>query len=404
MIVDTILLLQVPHFSYASLSRCGARTNCGEAAIFTLRLAAAGIAISGALSTLAIAAAQSQPTPPDGHAIFLANCATCHGVDGRGSRTPAEVGFELQLPDFTDCSFATREADADWSATIHKGGPQRALARVMPAFEDALFDEEIDAVIGYLRTFCTDPRWVRGEFNFALGLFTEKAFLEDELVWSTAIDTKSPNNIESQFILEKRVGATGQLEFTLPFARIDGGPGMGRNVGVGDVGVAYKQNVIADVDSGSILSVLGEVVLPTGNERRGLGTGSLAFETHALFAQMLPDDFVYQGQIFAAFPLRNNLVQEIGLNMGIGKTFAEDGGYGRAWTPAIEILGRQEMASGARTDWDVVPQLQVSLSTLQHILVSAGYRIPVTNTSGRSGQFVFYFIWDWYDGGLFDHW
>jgi hypothetical protein len=28
----------------------------------------------------------------------------------------------------------------------------------------------------------------------------------------------------------------------------------------------------------------------------------------------------------------------------------------------------------------------------------------VTNTSGRSGQFVFYFIWDWYDGGLFDHW
>ena len=67
-------------------------------------------------------------------------------------------------------------------------------------------------------------------------------------------------------------------------------------------------------------------------------------------------------------------------------------------------LGRQDLASGARTDWDIVPQMQVSLSTLQHILVSAGYRIPVTNTSGRSGQFVFYFIWDWYDGGLFDHW
>jgi hypothetical protein len=48
--------------------------------------------------------------------------------------------------------------------------------------------------------------------------------------------------------------------------------------------------------------------------------------------------------------------------------------------------------------------MQVSLSTLQPLLVSAGYRIPVTNTSQRSGQFVFYFIWDWYDGGLFDHW
>jgi hypothetical protein len=349
-------------------------------------------------------AAKSQPAPPDGHAIFVANCATCHGLDGRGMRTPAEVGFDLQLPNFTDCSFATREADADWSSTIHRGGRQRALARIMPAFGDALSDDEIDAVIGYLRKFCTDPRWVRGEFNFALGLFTEKAFLEDELVWTTAIDTKSPNNIDSQFILEKRVGATGQFEFTLPFSRFDGGPGLGRNFGVGDFGIAYKQNVIADVDSGTILSVLGEMVLPTGNERRGLGTGSFSFETHALFAQTLPDDFVYQGQIFAAFPIRNNLVQEVGVNMGLGKTFAEEDGYGRAWTPAVELVGRQELASGARTDWDIVPQLQVSLSTLQHILVSAGYRIPVTNTSQRSGQFVFYFIWDWYDGGLFDHW
>ncbi|HEY4264297.1 MAG TPA: cytochrome c [Micropepsaceae bacterium] len=373
-------------------------------AIFILRPAAGFIAASSAFLLLAIVAAASQPAPPDGHAIFLANCATCHGVDGRGMRTPAEVGFDLPMPNFSDCSFATREADADWSSTIHRGGRQRALARIMPAFEDALSDDEIDAVIGYLRTFCTDPRWVRGEFNFPLGLFTEKAFLEDELVWTTAIDAKSPNNIQSQFILEKRIGATGQLEFTLPFARMDGGPGVGRNFGVGDFGVAWKQNVVADVDSGTIFSVLGEMVLPTGSEKKQLGTGSLSFETHALFAQMLPDDFVYQGQIFAAFPLRKNLVQEVGVNMGIGRTFAEEDGYGRAWTPALELVGRQEMASGAKTDWDIVPQMQVSLSTLQHILVSAGYRIPVTNSSQRSGQFVFYFIWDWYDGGLLDHW
>jgi hypothetical protein len=145
-------------------------------------------------------------------------------------------------------------------------------------------------------------------------------------------------------------------------------------------------------------------VLPTGNERRGLGTGSMAFETHALFGQTLPADFVFQGQLFASFPLRNKLTQEVGLNLNLQKTFAEEDGFGRAWTPAIEIVGRQELASGAKTEWDVVPQLQVSLSTLQHILVSAGYRIPVTNTSGRSGQFVFYFIWDWYDGGLFEYW
>src|SRR5258706_13569324 len=121
-----------------------------------IRYAFAAAAGGVAISVLTVVAAASQQPPPDGHAIFLANCATCHGVDGRGMRTPAEVGFDLPMPDFTECSFATREADADWSASIHKGGRQRALARIMPAFEDALSDDEIDAVIGYLRKACTD--------------------------------------------------------------------------------------------------------------------------------------------------------------------------------------------------------------------------------------------------------
>jgi hypothetical protein len=319
-------------------------------------------------------------------------------------RTPAEVGFDLPLPDFTDCVFANREADADWSSIIHEGGPRRAFPRVMPAFGDALSDEEIDAIIAHLRTFCTDTRWVRGEFNFALGLFTEKAFPEDELVWTTAIATSGPTNVTSQFVYEKRFGPTGQLEVSVPFGLMDSGPGVGRNAGIGDVGLAWKQNLLASVESGTIFSVLGEMVLPTGSERKGLGSGSMAFETHALFGQMLPDDFVLQGQVFAAFPLRNSLAQEIGVHLNIQKTFAEDNGFGRAWTPAVEVLGLQELASGAKAEWDIVPQLQVSLSQRQHVLFSAGARIPITAPSGRYTQFVFYFIWDWYDAGLFEAW
>src|SRR4030095_6719479 len=135
-----------------------------------LRYAIAIIASGAVLSAFVVGASSARQMPPDGRAIFVANCATCHGQDGRGMRTPAEVGFDLPLPDFTDCVFANREADADWSSIIHEGGPRRAFPRVMPAFGDALSDDEIDAVIAHLRTFCTDQRWVRGEFNFALGL------------------------------------------------------------------------------------------------------------------------------------------------------------------------------------------------------------------------------------------
>ena len=70
----------------------------------------------------------------------------------------------------------------------------------------------------------------------------------------------------------------------------------------------------------------------------------------------------------------------------------------------VEAVGARELASGAKTDWDLVPQMQVSLSTRQHILVNAGASIPVTNTSNRGTLFGFYVIWDWYDGGLFEAW
>src|SRR5215475_4224990 len=117
------------------------------------------IAGAAALAFLVIVGAKSQPLPPNGRGIWAANCATCHGLDGRGTRTKTEVGFELPMPNFTDCSFATREADGDWCSTIHRGGRQRAFSRIMPAFDKALSDDEIDAVIGYMRSFCTEPNW-----------------------------------------------------------------------------------------------------------------------------------------------------------------------------------------------------------------------------------------------------
>jgi hypothetical protein len=130
----------------------------------------------------------------------------------------------------------------------------------------------------------------------------------------------------------------------------------------------------------------------------------MAFETHALFAQMLPDDFVFQGQVFGSFPVRTGHADEAGWRFNIGKTFAEDESYGRAWTPMVELLGAHEFTKGAKTEWDIVPQMQVSLSTRQHILFNAGARIPINEASARNTQFVFYFILDWYDGGLFDGW
>jgi hypothetical protein len=56
-------------------------------------------------------------------------------------------------------------------------------------------------------------------------------------------------------------------------------------------------------------------------------------------------------------------------------------------------------------EWDVAPQLQVTLSRRQHVMVSGGLRIPVTQRDERHTQVVAYFLWDWFDGGLWrDGW
>ena len=81
---------------------------------------------------------------------------------------------------------------------------------------------------------------------------------------------------------------------------------------------------------------------------------------------------------------------------------SQDHGFGRAWSPMLEILVAQP-ADGT-TEWDVVPQMQVSLSKLQHVLLNFGVRVPVNERDERKPEVLTYVLWDWFDGGLFDFW
>jgi len=53
---------------------------------------------------------------------------------------------------------------------------------------------------------------------------------------------------------------------------------------------------------------------------------------------------------------------------------------------------------------DLLPQVQSTLNTRQHIMANVGVRFPVNNTEGRGTQVAFYLLWEWFDGGLFDGW
>ena len=233
--------------------------------------------------------------------LYSDACAACHGEDGRG-RPREEVGFSTPLPDFTDCSFTSREPDPDWHAVIHQGGPIRAFDRMMPAFGEALSDPEIAAILRHVRTFCTDGTWPRGEFNVPRPLFTEKAYPEDEIVFTTTVDPSAGHAIEGEFLYEKRVGSTGMFEMAIPLSYQDGGPVSGaphrrrvaRGLEVGDVAFGYKRTVHHDLNRGAILSLGAEAVLARVREDDGSFRHVPVVEPFAAYAQLLPGDAFVQ--------------------------------------------------------------------------------------------------------------
>jgi hypothetical protein len=87
-----------------------------------------------------------------------------------------------------------------------------------------------------------------------------------------------------------------------------------------------------------------------------------------------------------------------------GKTLTQDRGFGRSWTPMVELIADREFETDAKTNWDIVPEMQVTLNRRQHIRVNFGVRTPLNNTAGRDTQLLFYALWDWFDGGLRDGW
>jgi hypothetical protein len=350
------------------------------------------------VGTLAPAADGLAQTAPAGRQVYESACAACHGTDGRGGAAVA-AEYPLAMPDFTDCSFATREPDADWLAVRHAGGPARGFSRLMPAFGEALARADLELALGHVRAFCSNGAWPRGELNLPRALVTEKAYPEDEAVLTVAV---GEGRVTNTFVYERRIGPRNQWEIVVPLAFAERAPGDWTG-GIGDVAFAFKRALLHSVRRGSILSGAMEIAVPTGSTERGLGGEATVLEPFAAFGQILPADAFVQVQAGGEFPLGRDKANEAFWRAVVGRTFSQ-GEFGRAWSPMVEILGVRELASGATPQWDVVPQMQVTLSARQHIMLNGGVRVPVNERQGRPTRVLVYALWDWFDGGLFSGW
>ena len=108
--------------------------------ISSLRVSAS-LLLTGIIALLTSAVVQAADTP-DGAAVYKQKCQMCHGADGKGF--PA-----IKTPDLTDPKWQASISDKEMTEVIKNG----KKGTPMPAFADKLKDDEIEAVVKFIRTF-----------------------------------------------------------------------------------------------------------------------------------------------------------------------------------------------------------------------------------------------------------
>ena len=343
------------------------------------------------------------PNIQNGRILYAAGCVACHGGSGKGApKTSTEFKRPSTFPDFTKCNQTTPETDEEWKAVIVHGGPARGFSTIMPSFSGVLSSDQIDDLMAYLREMCTNPSWPRGELNLPRAMVTEKAFPEDELVLYTHDNANGPPHWTMHAIHEEVVSPRDQIEVDGPWKLQSMHHSMENHIG--DMTFGLKHVMFASMRTGTILSLQGGVIPPTGSKKLG-GNGTTVFEPYAALDQLFRTNTWIQFQMGADLPRHPNVTpQSMFYYTAIGQTWSPDHRLGSQWSPMVELLANRNLQDGAKTDWDVLPELQVTLSPRQHIRADFGVRQPFTDTAGRKTQLEFYILWDWADGKFWEGW
>ena len=309
-----------------------------------------------------------------GREIFQNNCIMCHGEDAKGTGQLA-AALPVKPANLTDCQLTAEDPVEVVQGIIRHGGPYAGRSSVMPAFGNSLTDAEIADVARYVKSLCADPDWVPGELNFPRPLLTDKAFPEQEMIVGGRFGRNGKNVDEYWGRLEYRVNGLTNIEITSRALSINPNNGPTES-GLGDTSLSVKRVVAFSPRNRALASVGLQLTLPTGNDQRGLGDGSVVFEPN-LRAGIDWKQIVMQVAGALAFPDRSADINSLAaLDVAIGRYYFPDPRL--QITPMIEFntITRISGPSTGETKSTILPQVRVKWLVWA---LGVGVQMPITD-------------------------
>lgn len=111
------------------------------------------IALTITIASLGIAAPAPAAEAEAAKDNYVAFCAKCHGASGKADG-PAAATLKTRPGDFTDCARMAKFPDDTMFNVIKNGGQAANLSKDMPPWNQGLEDDEIKALVSYVRSLC----------------------------------------------------------------------------------------------------------------------------------------------------------------------------------------------------------------------------------------------------------
>jgi cytochrome c553 len=108
------------------------------------------IATLGAVAVSLLVTASLSARAADISETWNQKCAACHGKDGKGQ---TRMGKKLGVKDYTDAKVQSDLTDDIAIKTIKEGFKDDKGTQQMKPFADTLSDDDIKALLGYIRNF-----------------------------------------------------------------------------------------------------------------------------------------------------------------------------------------------------------------------------------------------------------